>query len=155
MIRTAILSVQDRLDAAGAGEAGVAAVREILAMGPFTEVDFQQVPDEQAIIRARLRLWADEGTANLVLTLGGIGAAIRDRTPDATLEVVERLFPGIPEALRTAGATVDPTAGLWRSAAGVRRQMLVVNLPDAPRSVHVGLSAISGLLVSAVGSIDG
>ncbi|MEX2540503.1 MAG: molybdopterin-binding protein [Trueperaceae bacterium] len=155
MIRTAVLSVQDSTAAVGTGDAAVAAVREILATGPYIEVDYQQVPDEQAIVRARLRLWADDGSADLVLTLGGIGAAIRHRTPDATLEVVERQFPGIPEALRAAGATVDPSAGLWRTAAGVRRGTLVVNLPDEPRSVHVVLTAVSGLLVSAVRSICG
>jgi molybdopterin adenylyltransferase len=153
MIRTALLSVRDSTAQASASEAAVAAVREILAQGPYAEVDFQLVPDEQAIVRSKLRLWADDGSADLILTLGGIGASIRHRTPDATLEVVERQFPGIPEVLRAAGGQVDPSAGLWRATAGVRRNTLIVNLPDDPRSVHVGLAAISRLIASAVKAI--
>jgi molybdopterin adenylyltransferase len=154
MIRTAILSVsalsvRDERWAASEAESAVAAVREVLARGPFTEIDYQVVPDEQAIIRARLRLWADDGSADLVLSLGGVGPGVRDRTPDATLEVVERQFPGIAEALRAAGSQVDPNAGLWRCAAGVRRGTMVVNLPSDPKSIRASLSAVSGQLAAA------
>jgi molybdopterin adenylyltransferase len=152
MIRTAILSVQDGTLEAD-DETAIAAVRDVLARGPYTEVDYQVVPAEQAIIRARLRLWADERQADLILTIGGIGPELRHRTPDATLEVVERQFPGIPEVLRAAGRQVEAGAGLWRSVAGVRRGSLVVNLPAEPRHAHVALKAVSELLVSAVWAI--
>lgn len=152
MIRTAILSVRDaaRLDSA---DEAVAALRDVLSSGPYTEIDYQEIPDEQAMVRAKLRLWADDSTADLILTIGGIGAAVRHRTPDATLQVVDKQFPGIPEVLRAAGAQVDPAAGLWRAVAGVRRSALIVNLPGEPRNLHVGLTAISALLVSATSLI--
>src|SRR5690554_1619071 len=102
MVRTAILSVQPADVAPHDAQRLLAAVREALAAGPFREVDYQTVPDEQAMIRARLRRWADVGGADLVLTVGGVGVALRHRTPDATLEVVERQFPGIGEAMRRA-----------------------------------------------------
>ncbi|HEX7003025.1 MAG TPA: molybdopterin-binding protein [Trueperaceae bacterium] len=146
MIRTAILSVQG---SGGSGEGTVAAVREVLGRGPFTEVDYQVVPDEQAMIRAKLRLWADDSSADLVLTLGGIGAQMRHRTPDATLEVIDRQFPGIPEILRAAGSREDRGAGLWRAAAGVRRHTLIVNLPGEARSAGTALAAALHLLSDA------
>lgn len=146
MIRTAILTVQA---SGGSGEGTVAAVREVLSRGPFTEVDYQVVPDEQAMIRAKLRLWADDASADLVLTLGGIGAEIRHRTPDATLEVIDRQFPGIPEIIRAAGSKEDRGAGLWRAAAGVRRHTLIVNLPADARSAGTSLSAVIHLLSDA------
>ena len=146
MIRTAILSVQA---SGGSGEAAVAAVREVLSRGPFTEVDYQVVPDEQAMIRAKLRLWADDGSADLVLTLGGIGAELRHRTPDATLEVIDRQFPGIPEILRAAGSREDRGAGLWRAVAGVRRHTLIVNLPAAAPAAGASLAAVAHLLSDA------
>lgn len=132
----------------------MAALREVLGRGPYTEVDYQVVPDEQAIIRARLRRWADEGAADLVLTLGGVGAALRHRTPEATLEVIDRQFPGIPEVLRSAGSRVEPTAGLWRVVAGVRRNTLIVNLPGGAVAAKVSLGAVSHLLVWAAGLIS-
>lgn len=149
MIRTAILSVQEKGGSGGSGESTVAAVRDVLGRGPFTEVDYQVVPDEQAMIRARLRLWADDGSADLVLTLGGIGAEMRHRTPDATLEVIDRQFPGIPEIIRLTGMKVDRGAGLWRAAAGVRRHSLIVNLPAEARAGGTSLAAVLHLLSDA------
>lgn len=148
MIRTAILSVQEK-SGGGSGESTVAAVREVLGRGPFTEVDYQVVPDEQAMIRARLRLWADDASADLVLTIGGIGAEIRHRTPDATLEVIDRQFPGIPELLRATGFKSDKGAGLWRSVAGVRRHTLIVNLPDQPETARASLATVAHMLSDA------
>lgn len=149
MIRTAILSIEESSGRAGGGESTVAAVREVLGRGPFTEVDYQVIPDEQAMIRARLRLWADDASADLVLTIGGIGAEMRHRTPDATLEVIERQFPGIPEILRAAGAREDKGAGLWRSVAGVRRHTLIVNLPSSAAAARTSLAAVAHLLSDA------
>ena len=149
MIRTAILSVRGSAVNGGSGESTVAAVREVLARGPFTEVDYQVVPDEQAMIRARLRLWADDGSADLVLTLGGIGAEMRHRTPDATLEVIDRQFPGIPELIRSSGAREDRGAGLWRAAAGVRRHTLIVNLPEGAKAAGASLATVLHLLSDA------
>lgn len=149
MIRTAILSVRAApLGTEEDSELPVAAVREVLAEGPFTEVDYDAVPDEQAIIRARLRRWADTGSADLVLTLGGVGPALRHRTPDATLEVVERQFPGIPEQMRAAGARVEPYAGLWRVAVGSRRSTLIANLPGTAQAARAALAAVTHLLAS-------
>lgn len=152
-IRTAILGVRDSLGMGGDLDGAVAAVREVLAKGPFTEVDYQVIPDEQAMVRSRLRLWADDGAADLVLTLGGVGAALRHRVPDATLETIDRQFPGIPERLRWASAKVDPNSGLWRCATGLRRRTLIVNLPDEPASISASLPTVSRLLIAAVRAV--
>jgi molybdenum cofactor synthesis domain-containing protein len=104
MIRTAILTVSDRSAAGRREDRSVQAVREVLATGPFVEVDYQVVPDEQAIIRSKLRILTEGDGVDLVLTTGGTGLALRDRTLEATLEVVERPVPGLAEAMRAAGA---------------------------------------------------
>jgi len=155
MIRTAILTVSDRSAAGRREDRSVQAVREVLATGPFVEVDYQVVPDEQAIIRSKLRILTEGDGVDLVLTTGGTGLALRDRTPEATLEVVERTVPGLAEAMRAAGARDDPRAWLSRSVVGVRRSTLVVNLPGSPLGAQTSLAAIAGILPHAVDIVQG
>ncbi|MFO8150184.1 MAG: MogA/MoaB family molybdenum cofactor biosynthesis protein [Trueperaceae bacterium] len=155
MIRTAILTVSDRSAAGRREDRSVQAVREVLATGPFVEVDYQVVPDEQAIIRSKLRILTEGDGVDLVLTTGGTGLALRDRTPEATLEVVERTVPGLAEAMRAGGARDDPRAWLSRSVVGVRRATLVVNLPGSPAGARSSLAAIAGVLPHAVDVVQG
>lgn len=155
MIRTAIVTVSDRSAAGRREDLSVQAVREVLAGGPFVEVDYQVVPDEQAILRSRLRILTEGDGVDLVLTTGGTGLAMRDRTPEATLEVVERTVPGLVEAMRAAGARSDPRAWLSRAVAGVRRATLVVNLPGSPAGAKASLAAIVGVLPHALDVIQG
>lgn len=159
MVRTAILSVNSSLpnERATRGERDgvVQALRQVLKDGPFVEVDYQQVPDEQALIRAKLRVWCDQGNIDLVLTTGGIGLGQRDRTPEATAEVIERQVPGLPEALRAALLDAQPLAALYRALAGVRRGTLIVNLPGTPESASKGLAAVVTALAFAVEEIRG
>ncbi len=155
MIRTALLTVLEGEGAAGSEDRAAQAIRQVLATGPFVEVDYQVVPDEQAMIRARLRVWADQGNVDLVLTTGGIGLGLKGRTPEATAEVIERHVPGLPEAMRRAVAAGHPEAVLTRGLAGVRRGTLIVNLPSHPDEVTVALRAVSEVLPVAVRSLAG
>lgn len=155
MIRTALLSVVDRTNAGQHEDRAVQAIREALATGPFVEVDYQVVPDEQALIRSKLRLLTEDDAVDLVLTTGGIGLAPRDRAPEATLEVVEREIPGIAEAMRAAAATVDAHAVLGRGVAGVRRGTLIVNLPGAPEAARAALAAVAPVLSAASDAAHG
>ncbi|HEX7041060.1 MAG TPA: MogA/MoaB family molybdenum cofactor biosynthesis protein [Trueperaceae bacterium] len=155
MVRTAILTVSDSV-AAGKREDGSAqAIRQVLKTGPFVEVDYQVVPDEQALIRARLRLWADQDGVDLVLTTGGTGLSKKDRTPEATEEVIERRVPGLPELMRTIGAARNKVAALSRGVAGVRRQTLILNLPGSPGAAAESLAAVLETLPHAVDVIRG
>ncbi len=155
MVRTAILTVT-RPNAPSDGEDQTArALRQVLKGGPFVEVDYQSVPDEQALIRAKLRVWCDQGGVDLVLTTGGVGLGLRDRTPEATAEVIEREVRGLPEAMRAALAREQPLAVLSRALAGVRRSTLIVNLPATPDSARTALAAVVTALAFAVEEVRG
>jgi len=66
----------------------------------------------------------------------------RDVTPEATLNVVDRLVPGIPEAMRAKSLEITNRAMLSRAAAGIRKQTLIINLPGSPKAVAECLDVV-------------
>ncbi|KAF0091144.1 MAG: molybdenum cofactor synthesis domain-containing protein [Fusobacteria bacterium] len=95
-------------------------------------VEYIMVPDNRDDISAVLKLWADELKLDLILTTGGTGFSPRDITPEATLDIVERQVPGIPEALRAMSYQKTNRAMLSRGTAGIRGATLIVNMPGSP-----------------------
>src|SRR5689334_23494349 len=72
------------------------------------------VPDETDRIAGKLSRWADSGEVDVILTTGGTGLTARDVTPEATEAVVDRIAPGIADALRASAAPGFPRAWLSR-----------------------------------------
>lgn len=100
------------------------------------------VPDEPEQIKAELIRCSDEKHISLVLTTGGTGFSPRDVTPEATLQVVERLTPGIPEAMRAESMRITPKGCLSRGAAGIRGKTLILNLPGSEKAAWENLLAV-------------
>lgn len=151
-MRVGILTVSDR-SARGdredlSGPALARAVSERLAGAVVAQTAI--VPDERGEIAATLRQWADEFGLELILTTGGTGVAPRDVTPEATLAVVERLTPGLAEAMRAESLRVTPHAMLSRGVAGIRGRTLIVNLPGSPKGAVENLLTILPVLPHAV-----
>jgi molybdenum cofactor synthesis domain-containing protein len=113
-------------------------------------------PDERAEIQKILMAQADSADAvDLILTTGGTGIGPRDRTPEATIAVCDRLIPGFAEEMRRKGTETTPRAALSRAVAGVRGQTLIVNLPGSPKGAVESLDAIAGLLPHAAQVVRG
>ena len=96
----------------------------------------------------------DQGL-HLILTTGGTGFAPRDVTPEATRDVVEKLTPGIAEAMRYAGLQKTPHAMLSRGVAGICGQTLIINLPGSERAARESLEAILPALPHALKTVRG
>lgn len=114
----------------------------LLADKGFEVVYTAMVPDETANIQKELCKCADELGVALVLTTGGTGFSPRDITPEATLEVIERLTPGIPEAMRAESMRITPKGCLSRSAAGIRKRTLIINLPGSKKAAEENILAV-------------
>ena len=113
------------------------------------------VPDEADAIAAVLKEWADDGALHLVLTTGGTGVSPRDVTPDATLQVADRLIPGFGERMRAESVRKTPMAILSRAVAVVRKETLIINLPGSPKGAVENLAAVWDAVDHAVSKIRG
>jgi len=100
------------------------------------------IPDDLEKIKSELIVCCDEQQAALVLTTGGTGFSPRDVTPEATKAVIERETPGIPELMRAESMKITPRGCLSRSAAGIRRRSLIINLPGSEKAARENLLAV-------------
>lgn len=146
-LQAVVLTISDRCSRNEAqdtaGPATTKCLEEALSAHIYrTEV----LPDEQDIIAERLRHYGDGHSIDLVVTVGGTGFAPRDVTPEATRKVVERLTPGLDEAMRAGSLAKTPYAMLSRGISGIRGSTLIVNLPGSERAAVENLDAILSVL---------
>lgn len=108
-------------------------------------------PDVEAALRS-----AVTSGAVLVVTTGGTGLTPTDGTPEATQRVLDRLVPGIAEAIRAAGVDAGvSSAMLSRGISGVAGRALVVNLPGSMGGVSNGLAVLEPVVAHALQQIQG
>ncbi len=117
--------------------------------------EYAIVADEKQALVEKMKYMCDELNLDLVLTTGGTGFSPRDITPEATLEVIERQVPGIPEAIRMKSLSITPKAMLSRAVAGIRSQTLIINLPGSPKGVKESLEVVLPALSHGIGILRG
>ena len=121
----------------------------------FDAANPEIVPDERPQIADRIRSLADSGRFQAIFTTGGTGIAVRDVTPEATRDVIDREIPGIAEVIRYEGRKKVRTAPLSRALAGTRGAVLVINLPGSPKGAVESLDAIVELVPHIVNLLQG
>ena len=146
--RGAVVTISDACSRGEREDTSGAALRELL--GTVADVlEHRLIPDDRPTIEATLRELAFAGI-ELVLTTGGTGLGPRDVTPEATLAVVDRLVPGLAEAMRQESLKKTPHAMLSRGIAGVRGCTLIINMPGSPKAVRECFAVIAPVLPHAV-----
>jgi molybdenum cofactor synthesis domain-containing protein len=145
-----VLTISDGVHG-GSREDLSGAVLEQRALAAGHEVAWRGVlPDERDEIAACLARLCDEDVADVVLSTGGTGFAPRDVTPEAARASLERLSPGIDEALRADALRHTPHGALSRGVSGIRARTIVVTLPGSPKACEEGWAVLEPVLGHAV-----
>jgi molybdopterin adenylyltransferase len=139
--------------AAGMREDASGALLVNLLEGEGYDVEHRVVPDDLAEIAGAIRDLSER--TQLILTTGGTGVAPRDNTPEATEQVLDRLVPGIAEALRADARSKTPHGLLGRGVAGIRGRTLVVNFPGSPGGCRDGFQLLQPALQHALELVAG
>ncbi|AEF84921.1 molybdenum cofactor synthesis domain protein [Treponema primitia ZAS-2] len=130
-------------------------IREIAEAAGFQVLSYTLLPDEQPLLETELKRLCDGNMVDLILSSGGTGFSPRDRMPEATAAVAERLVPGIPEAMRAQSLGITKRAMLSRSLAAIRGATLIINLPGSPKAVRENLEFIIGELAHGLDMLTG
>jgi molybdenum cofactor synthesis domain-containing protein len=155
MIKAAILAMSDKGAVGERTDASGPALEKWLAEHEVTTLEYKMIPDDITTISATLKEWSDGGLFDLILTTGGTGLSPRDVTPDATIQVVERVIPGFGEVMRMRSLEKTPHAIISRAVAGIRGKTLIINLPGSPKGAIENLEAVWPAIPHAVAKIQG
>lgn len=143
-MKAAVLTVSDRVSRGDAEDRSGPAAAELLRDLGFTVESVIVVPDGIEPVQSALRSCI--GRVDLVVTTGGTGFSPRDLTPEATQPLIDRLAPGLSEAMRAATFGVNPHGMLSRSVAGIFGSTLILNLPGSTRGVAESLEVVGPAL---------
>jgi len=153
--KVAVLTISDRCSKGERKDESGRIVQELVKKLPGEVVKYEIIPDDPGMIKERLIFYCDNLQVDLVLTDGGTGFTVRDFTPEATRDVLEKETPGIPEAMRTECLKLTKRAMLSRAVAGIRGKTLIVNLPGSVKGAQESLEAILEGLPHGLDMISG
>lgn len=111
--------------------------------------------DEQKLLEQQLIRLADQRGIDVIFTTGGTGFSMRDRTPEATENVCDRMAPGIAEAIRQYSMSITPRAMFSRAVSGIRKKTLIINLPGSPKAVQEAMEFLLPHLEHGLGILRG
>jgi molybdopterin adenylyltransferase len=140
-----VLTVSDGVVAGTRDDRSGAALDERLVRAGFRVVERRVVADGSESVARALRAMAT-GFAGVIVTTGGTGFGPRDLTPEGTAAVLDRVAPGLAEAMRL----VNPLGRLSRAAAGTIGTALVLNTPGSPSGAVECLEAVIDVVPHAV-----
>ena len=144
-LRAKVLTVSDGVIAGTREDRSGEALEALLAGAGYEVIERRAVADGTESVAGALADMTD-GFTGLVVTTGGTGFGPRDLTPEGTRQVVERLAPGLAEAMRM----VNPLGRLSRAVAGTRGRALILNSPGSPRGAVECTEAVLDVLPHAL-----
>lgn len=116
-------------------------------------VQYDCVTDDFDKIQAKMSEWCSERKVDVLLSTGGTGFSSRDVTPEATLGLVQKLTPGISQAIMNESLKLTPMAMLSRAVSGIYEKTLIINLPGSAKASKECLSVVAHTIPHAVSLI--
>ncbi|MDY5784500.1 MULTISPECIES: MogA/MoaB family molybdenum cofactor biosynthesis protein [unclassified Corynebacterium] len=129
-------------------------VCELLAEFGYTVDGVVRVKLKKSDIRKAIET-AVVGGVDLVLTLGGTGVGPRDKTPEATRAVIDKMVPGVAQAIRASGQACGAVdACTSRGICGVSGSTVVVNLAPSRQAIRDGVSTFAPLVSHLISELN-
>ncbi|HBC93075.1 MAG TPA: molybdenum cofactor biosynthesis protein [Pelotomaculum sp.] len=154
MYKIGIITVSDKGSRGERTDESGPVIREMVGIVGHV-VSYKILPDDIDALKEAMVNMSDREKVELILTTGGTGLSQRDNTPEATLAVIEREVPGLPEAMRAESMKKTNRAMLTRAVAGVRKNTLIINLPGSVKGVRECLEVILPALPHALEILTG
>ncbi len=146
LIRVAIITVSDRAYQGIYKDESGPIVAATFPSEQYDVVATKIVPDEMFAISNEIVRCVEMERVDVVVTTGGTGCSMRDVTPEATRNVIQREVVGISEVIRLANREKNPNMILSRGVSGIRNQTLVFNLPGNPENARMALESVLAAL---------
>ena len=143
-MRVAIITANtDIYKGTKANESGEAV--KLVAEEAGLEVVFMRaLPLDREVLSTVMKRMTDGKTADLILTTGGAGCNPGDCTPEATMNIVDRPVPGIPEAMRAHTMKLTRRSMLNTTSSALRHNLNCCRAPKST-SLKCRLSSTSSL----------
>lgn len=135
----AVITLSDKGAAGLREDKSGPAIVEMLKFAGYDVKETLLLADEQKLLEKEMIRLSDQRQINLIFTTGGTGFSKRDRTPEATIAVCDRMANGIAEAIRNYSMTITPRAMFSRAVSGIRNNTVIINLPGSPKAVKESL----------------
>ncbi len=155
MYRVGIITASDKGSKGERVDESGPKIQEIISDFGYEVVYYKVLPDDKTVIADEMKRLCDENVVDLILTTGGTGFSKRDNTPEATLEIGEKLVPGIPEAIRNYSMQFTKKAMLSRAVSVIRKETLIINMPGSPKAVRESMECIMPALNHGIDILKG
>ena len=155
MYRVGIITASDKGSKGERIDESGSKIKEIVSEFGYKVVYYKVLPDDKNIISNEMKQLCDENKVDLILTTGGTGFSKRDNTPEATLEIAEKLVPGISEAIRSYSMQFTKKAMLSRGVSVIRKETLIINMPGSPKAVKESMECIIPVLNHGIDILKG
>lgn len=155
MYKVGIITASDKGYAGQREDKSGDAIAEIMEKNGYKIEIYKILPDEQEVLSNEMKKLCDNNIVDLIITTGGTGFSKRDRTPEATLEIGERVVSGISEAIRAYSMQITKRAMLGRGVSVIRKNTLIINLPGSEKAVRESLNYIVSELEHGIKILKG
>lgn len=116
---------------------------EFVQNGGHTLVNREIVPDEEDVIRERIRVHQADSKVDVVLVTGGTGITLRDVTPEAIAPLVTKEIPGFGELFRMLSyEEIGASTIQSRASAALCGRVLVFALPGSTGAIRLAVEKI-------------